>query len=244
MRASAPNYQALGLVTGAQPCDPGTPINGGFPNTTISGFTALGFGGFTSVRTNQFYTFMDNVSYTRGNHLFKLGGLFRPIMFNGDALRNNRGALTFGTVAAFTGATALEDVLAGVPSTGTILEGDLLRHVKQQSYGIYAQDDWRITRRVTLNFGLRYEYTSPIRDQVSMLGNFSLTTSDPVRTYPANEQPIRIHAPKQQFPTAFWLCLGCLWQWQDHRARRDRRTSHHHARPAAADGGIGRRRCN
>jgi carboxypeptidase family protein len=174
----APDYAAMGLVTGAQPCDPNNPVNGGFPGTTISGFTALGFGGFSSDRTNQYYTFADNVSYTRGTHLFKFGGLFRPIMFNGDALRNNRGTLIFGTTAAFPGASPLDDFLTGVPSgSGTILVGDLLRHTKLQSYAAYVQDDWRILKRLTLNLGLRYEYTSPLREQNSLLGNFDPANS-------------------------------------------------------------------
>ncbi len=220
--SQAPNYTALGLVTGAQPCDPTNPVNGGFPNTTITGITALGFGGFTSDRTNQYYTFLDNVSYTRGKHLFKFGGLFRPIMFDGDALRNNRGALTFGTVAAWTssttlpgcgvsapcaGATALEDVLAGVPSTGTILLGNLLRHTKQQSYAAYMQDDWRVVKRVTLNLGLRYEYTSALMDKDTLLGNF-----DPNSTSSSGLiQQTGSQGVYRPYPYAFAPRFGFAW---------------------------------
>ena len=189
---AGPDFAALGVDIGAQPCDPSNPVNSKFPVTSISGFGALGVSGFTTDRLTQYYTFLDNLSYTRGKHLFKFGGEVRPQYFNGDALKNNSGTLGFGSVAAWgssttaTGcsvaapcaaATALEDFMAGVPATGILLLGNELRKTSFQEYAVYAQDDWRILNRLTLNLGFRYEYNTVLKAQGNLLGNFDPTAN-------------------------------------------------------------------
>lgn len=135
----------------------------GLVNTQTQ-FTSLG-GGDPNINIENTYQLSDNLSITRGNHAMKLGVDARRYLY--DVIRGG-GQLIFGSIfssssdAAGSGAP-LADFLMGFPS-GT--QGTQLLDWSRQrdSYvGMYFQDDWKITRRFTLNLGLRYElYTQPI----------------------------------------------------------------------------------
>ena len=69
-------------------------------------------------------------------------------------------------------AEGIEDFFAGVPSNGTLLIGDPTRHIHNWGYAGFIQDDFRVTANVTINFGLRYEVNSVIKEDHNLLGNF------------------------------------------------------------------------
>ncbi len=168
----APNYAAAGFVTGVQL----NALTCGLPTISITGFTNLGTApaGYSS---GWYPQGVDSVSYTRGKHLIKFGGEFRLNNYNATNSGGLKGTLSFGTTAAFTTpttATPLEDFLAGQLSSGTVLLGNPQRTITWQSYAGFVQDDWRVTSRITLNLGLRYEVQTPIWDEVNKeLGDFS-----------------------------------------------------------------------
>ena len=170
VQSGAPNYQsAFSFVTGANIPPPLC----GFPQLNISGFTGLG------QNTGQltFFTVFqgaDSVSYTRGKHLFKFGGEIHHVLFNGADNGNTGGTIGFGTIAppTFSKATPLEDFLAGVPSSGQIQSGAGNRTVTFSRYALFVQDDWRVTSRVIVNAGLRWEYATPYQEKNNLLGNF------------------------------------------------------------------------
>jgi hypothetical protein len=174
-----PDYATeFGLVSGAGLYIPDC----GFPGVTISGFTGLGAAvGTTGASGGQISTFgtysaIDSVSYTRGKHQFKFGGEVHFARYTGvGSPVNDLGNANFGTggVAAFTGATALESFLAGVPSTGTVLVGESPWNINQTEYAGFFQDDYRITPRITVNAGVRYEYQTPIKERNNLFGNFN-----------------------------------------------------------------------
>jgi hypothetical protein len=116
---TGPNYNAVyGFSTTA-------PESCGFPTTTISGFTALGFGNDRVIFDSDIQG-ADTVSHTIGKHQLKVGVDIRAESFMGSKYTNSQeGVLIVGTagVAAFTGANALEDFLTGVPSAETIRFG-------------------------------------------------------------------------------------------------------------------------
>ncbi len=175
-----PNYAALGFVSGAQIC--------GFPNVTISGFgsspTAPTLGDPEGIwNKSLIYRASDNVSYTHGNHIFKFGFEYAHDIFDGKINEYlSKGVIAFGTVAtgpsvAFAGATPLEDFLNGVPSAESIQTGSLQRTVTFEQIATYIQDDWRLTPRITLNLGVRYEYETPLKEAKNLLGNFAPNTA-------------------------------------------------------------------
>ena len=163
-----PNYVTqYDLVSGSVGC--------GIPSISISGFT--GQVGYAQNRL-QFDTDTqgaDSLSYTRGKHQFKFGTDIRAEHFLGSkVLDSQTGVIGFGAAGnlAFTGATALEDFLAGVPSSETIRDGSPVRNITTDKIALFAQDDWRILPRVILNLGLRWEDETPLQDSHGLIGNF------------------------------------------------------------------------
>jgi hypothetical protein len=63
-----------------------------------------------------------------------------------------------------------------VPSSEQLQLGNLRRTITYNQYAFYGQDDWRLTPKMTLNLGLRYEYQTAIGENNNLLGNFSPTS--------------------------------------------------------------------
>jgi hypothetical protein len=118
------------------------------------------------------FDFLDQVSYLRGKHAFKFGGEVRYARMKSNARSEGRGKFIFGGNQAFPGSTALEDFLAGAPAVGFVVVGNPLRNYRNKSYAGFAQDDWRIKPRLTLNLGLRWEYTGPLTEANNLIANF------------------------------------------------------------------------
>ena len=147
---------SIGLITGAK----------SLPTITIAGFVSLG--GPTNVprgRVSSAYQLVDNLTWTRGAHTIKAGGEYRRATVNSFNDTLARGLLNFNNLAEF---------LAGrVSTSGTaILRGATRRDTFTNNYGLFAQDDWKSTSRLTLNFGLRYEYLGIFKEEGDRLSNF------------------------------------------------------------------------
>ena len=119
---------------------------------------------------------VDHVSYMRGKHALKFGGEIHRDGFSGGAYGGARGRIKFIGGALFGGnSSGLEDFFAGLPTKGSQLVGDPTRHIHNWGYAAFAQDDWRVTPRLTVNLGVRYELNTVIKDDHNLLGNFSPT---------------------------------------------------------------------
>ncbi len=179
MDHSADPLTTYGLNTGVT-----SPLNFGLPEIDIGGFTSLGnISGWPLFTTpNRTYQFSDGVSYTRGSHTFKFGAEVRRGSTDNIRNRTGKGDVNFSGGATpnfpldpstgLTTSTALEDFLAGFPSTGKIFVGDSERKVHLWSFAWYVADDWRVTPRLTVNLGLRYELNAVIKANNDLLGNF------------------------------------------------------------------------
>jgi hypothetical protein len=110
---------------------------------------------------------LDHFSVLRGKHSFVFGGEFIGNTAETFVTANGKGSFRF---------TSLETFLTGdLKSTGSvsqILVGDPQRHLSNQGYAAFAQDDWHILPRVTVNLGLRYELQTVLKDRDNKLGNF------------------------------------------------------------------------
>jgi hypothetical protein len=150
------------------------PILQGVPNVRIDGFTELGgFHNFPKlVGPDNVYDVVDQVSNLRGKHALKFGVEFRVDKVNQGTYRGGRGRIRFQKNFAFAGETPLESFLAGTPNSVALLAGDPVRHMTQNLFAGFIQDDWRISKRVTLNLGLRYELQGVPSEANNQLGNF------------------------------------------------------------------------
>ena len=167
-----------GLNTGVT-----NPLYGGLPRINVNGFfgfPAAGIGGFNWPKVqgpDQRFQFIDHVTITEGKHSIKFGVETHKDSFSGGAYGGSRGRFKFGTtIDAFSTdlatASAIEDFFAGVPSQGQLLIGDPTRHIHNWGTGLFIQDDWRVTSHLTVNFGLRYELSTVIKDSQDQLANF------------------------------------------------------------------------
>ncbi len=165
-----------GLNTGVT-----NPLYGGLPRINISDFYIFPqeLGGFNWPKVqgpDTRFQVIDHVSYTFDKHALIFGGELHHDSFTGGAYGGGRGRIKFGFGNdAFPGATSLEDYFAGVPASGSLLVGDPTRHIHNWGVAAFGQDDWRVTKNLTLNLGLRYEMNSVVKDANNMLGNFSPT---------------------------------------------------------------------
>jgi hypothetical protein len=169
---------AYGINTGVT-----DPQRFGMPQINVAPFNALG-GGVNWPKfqgPDSVWQGSDYVSYLRGKHALKFGGEIRRGSVNEGSFRGSKGQLFFNGGGAFSipqpdgstlNSTNLEDFLAGAPAFGKISYGNPNRHETQWLYAGFFQDDWRVTPNLTLNLGLRYEYTTPIREDHNLLGNF------------------------------------------------------------------------
>jgi hypothetical protein len=146
----------------------GVTTTGSLPIIRVSPFTALGGspGWPYTFGPDTVFQFVDYVSYLRGNHSFKFGGDLRRNLADPSQFGAAKGAINFR------GGGALENMLAGNPTFATIQSGNPARQLSQWAYAASIQDDWRVTRKVTLNLGLRYDYTTPMAEAHDLLGGF------------------------------------------------------------------------
>jgi len=165
------NGPAIVKALGIQGLRPDPPQVASIPDIGITGFLGTGASrGFTQLsRTLQF---TDNLTWTKGRHTFKFGADFRKLdfrdnvsFFSGDDL----GEYRFN--GSYSG-NAFADFLLGYPNRTRVANTgpDVAPVAYHQGY--YAQDDFKVNSRLTVNFGVRYEYHPPFVDPTLQVANF------------------------------------------------------------------------
>ena len=135
-------------------------------------------------------TFGDTLTWVRGKHNVRAGADFvRNQAVDGFALNrgNPRGSMTYADPAACVGtcvdsnADPFADFLLGLPPTSAsyILQARPPMNVYNWEEGYFAQDDWKLSSKLTLNLGLRYDLATPFIEKDDLLINFDPTRSNP-----------------------------------------------------------------
>lgn len=147
----------------------GVTATGSLPIIRLSGFNALGGspGWPYKFGPDTVFQAVDEASYVHGSHAFKFGVDFRRNLADPSQFGAAKGAINFRG-----GPAALENFLSGTPTFATIQSGDPARQLTQSSIAGFFQDDWRVTQKLTLNLGLRYDYTTPMAEKNNLLGGF------------------------------------------------------------------------
>jgi hypothetical protein len=112
--------------------------------------------------TQNDYAFSANLAHTQGKHVTSFGGQFRRTQLNGYQSNFASGTFSF-TTQGYTN-NSLANFLLGKPDIFTQAGGDFTRELRGWELGAYAQDEFRISSTLTLNYGVRYEITTPFRD--------------------------------------------------------------------------------
>ena len=136
------------------------------PNGLLSGLSVQGQSNL-GVSTNlpnvqpseDRFQYADSLSWTKGAHQFKFGLDIADLRDTENALFNGPGSYTYGSITAF--AQDLSGATTGKNwQTYTQSFGPLLTHASVVNYALFAQDSWRLTPHLTINYGLRYEYST------------------------------------------------------------------------------------
>ena len=145
----------------------------GVPTISINAFSALseqdGGNGFDF---NNLHQFNDNVTWVHGAHSSKFGFDYRWVALFRGAANVPRGGLNFNGDIANNGFAAF---LLGFPSSTVTPEGLPLTETRQTRFAAYATDDWKVSRKLTLNYGLRWEYNAPAVDVKGLWRSLSFT---------------------------------------------------------------------
>jgi hypothetical protein len=153
------NYTRFDLNdTFVDPVELGDPARNGLAGTVaVNGLTSLGQFQFMRRQTAQnTYQVADDLSWNRGAHTWKFGANIRRLQLNsGTFAPSFTGALRFNSVG---------DFLAGRAASYSRNAGNPYLGLRATEINLYAQDDWRVHRRLTLNLGLRYEFNSVPRE--------------------------------------------------------------------------------
>jgi hypothetical protein len=156
----------------------GIPTTGmhGLPYITITGLmgTNQASGGL-SLDTN--FEFTDNLNWIHGGHSFKFGA---------DLIKDQVGGYTvpdiYGTYS-FTGTyskSAYADFLLGLPQSTSMTIPTPSQYLRGTIASFYAQDQWKITPRLTLNYGVRWEIQFPYHDKYGRIFTFDLAQASAV----------------------------------------------------------------
>jgi hypothetical protein len=160
--------------------EPANSIGQGPPFFNVSGYTPIG-GAITGPRNSTQATFelQDSMSWMRSGHLFKVGGEVRHTTI--DMFQAIAPNAFFVFAATFPTNNAIANLLLGAPVTFYQGLGDFNRELRLWNVGMYAQDEWRINARLTLNYGLRYERINPFTEAENRLNGFVPDVQSQVR---------------------------------------------------------------
>jgi Carboxypeptidase regulatory-like domain/TonB-dependent Receptor Plug Domain len=131
---------------------------------------------------------LDSISWSRGTHAYKFGLEFRAGANNETRDRGSSGILTFSPlITSNLGATnsgnALAAYMLGEVNAGSVQTSDLIQ-TRAAYWALYAQDDWRLTSRLTLNYGIRWEAELPRREINNKMNSFDPLAINPVSGTP------------------------------------------------------------
>ncbi len=217
--------------------DPTTTLNGGLPQFGLGRYSQVGANDWLPTKEySNVWDFIQNVAITKGNHSFKFGAEWRPIHFPFFQVPFPHGEMNFartetafpsnsadsggqsGTYSADTG-DEMASFLLGALDNGQISTSNFISSTRQ-AYAFYAQDDWKLTPKLTVNLGVRYELWSPIGEQFGHQSNFdynTLTLQIPSGPNQNAALPPNFNAPYTlngvTYPALFpnvSVCRGCV----------------------------------
>src|ERR1700722_5292054 len=158
-----------------------------FPDVTTSNFYQLGVTDNNSFFVLASDNFSTSISKYMGRHSIKAGFDYRRIKAAGNDANDASGQYAFNGIftkssptSSGTGGADLADMLLGYPSSGNIYTSSKLTDIANY-YGLYIQDDFRVTSKLTVNVGMRWKHEPGVYEQNNgMIVNFNGTVANPL----------------------------------------------------------------
>jgi len=147
------------------------PLNWGPPSLSFSSGIAGLSDGNQATNKNQTASAGLTGYFIRSPHNFTFVADYRRQQFNSLSQANPRGSFSFTGLAT---GTDFSDFLLGVPDTSSIAFGNADKYFRSNVYDAGVTDDWRVTPGLTLNIGVRWEYSSPISEKYGRLVNLDI----------------------------------------------------------------------
>lgn len=171
----------------------------GLPSIGIAGFS--GFGPDSNspyINQNQNWQFTDNLSWNRGSHFLRVGADLRLDHYNQDGNQFARGSAGFNNNVA-TG-YGFADYMLGSIGTWSYASGLAVARLTAFSQSYYISDTWKLRSNLTINTGLRYEFTPPWTDTAErqIIAVIPLNTPQP-QVADLSLHPVLVRAGKGDF---------------------------------------------
>jgi hypothetical protein len=193
LNVAAFGFNRTALIAAPQNNTPGLSISL-LPNRPLGVFSIAGLGAignnliYPLTSFSNTYQFQDNLSWTTGKHALRFGGEYRRVQINGpfDLFINGEYVFQDFGFPATSNNPALELFLRGIPLVYVGIDpaqSDSNRGFRQNWLAGYLQDDWRVSPRLTLNLGVRYEfYSNPseVNGKEANIRNLATDTSTTV----------------------------------------------------------------
>ena len=159
----------------------GVPLTTGFPTIETTEFATFGPGSFLRTRDGH-YILNDALALQMGRHSLSIGGEFMKYGYSAYEPGVLSGEYDFtGTFTTANGQSGngFADLLLGLPTATEIITTNTVFHEDLNYFAAYIQDDYRLSEKLTLNFGLRWEFDGPYSEIHNNMYTFDPSIIDP-----------------------------------------------------------------
>lgn len=182
------------------------PYQFGLPTMIIVGYSVMGPFPFFNPRggTQDLFELQNSVTYLRGAHTLQFGGTASYERFKSVNPTAPRGLFIFLGLAT---GNPMADFLTGYVFSAIADAGDSTQDIRQKGTELFLQDDWRVTDKLTLNLGLRYQYYTPPADALDGQSYFDMSQLRIVTTASGEVHNGIYNMPKADFAPR----IGFAW---------------------------------
>jgi hypothetical protein len=176
-----------------------------FPSIKTNQYASFGAGGYSRTRDGH-YILNDAIVLQMGRHTLSIGAEFMRYAYSSYMPGVLSGSYTFtGGFTAIPGQSGygFADLLLGLPATTTISTTNTVFHYNLNYFAGYLQDDYRITSRLTLNLGLRYEFDGPAVEEHNNYYSFNPNIIDPTTLKQGGIEFAGFNGPHQLTPNVY-----------------------------------------